>query len=185
MHTINLEAHISISRLLTTSSIGFGIGAVFLLGYSTGNYGSDPELLPTAQPSSGGTVQPGWSPTKPYPTQEVYYPGTEEHGLTKIAYRKYFDLILDREWSHAQRSKSWLSVIMIDIENFKSYNDKYGHLKGDDSLKKIAKVMQLTVKRESDLLARFGGEEFVILLPKLDVTQAVTVVMLPTNSRHC
>ena len=96
-------------------------------------------------------------------------------GLTKIANRKYFDLILDREWSHAQRSKSWISVIMIDIDNFKSYNDKYGHLKGDDCLKNIAKVMQSTVKRETDFLARFGGEEFVILLPKLDVTQAVTV----------
>ncbi len=86
-------------------------------------------------------------------------------GLTNIANRRYFDEYLSKEWNRLKREKLPLSLIMIDVDYFKLYNDTYGHLAGDDCLKKIAQTMDCVVKRPADLTARYGGEEFVIVLP--------------------
>ncbi|RMF47242.1 MAG: diguanylate cyclase [Deltaproteobacteria bacterium] len=91
--------------------------------------------------------------------------------LTGLANRRHFQLILRREAAQAQRFHSHFSLIMADIDHFKTYNDTHGHLKGDIVLKRVADVM-LQNTRGIDLVGRFGGEEFVILLPKTDKTGA-------------
>lgn len=87
-------------------------------------------------------------------------------GLTNIPNRRRFDEIFAQEWSRAARSHVPLSLLFIDIDHFKKYNDRYGHLVGDDCLKAVARVLQSSLGRPADLLARFGGEEFVIVLPE-------------------
>jgi diguanylate cyclase (GGDEF)-like protein len=94
-------------------------------------------------------------------------------GLTGIPNRRRFDEYLNLQWQNAVRSKSPLSAIMIDIDHFKAFNDCFGHLNGDESLKKIAKTISGTVKRPNDMVARYGGEEFVCLLPVTDLQGAV------------
>jgi diguanylate cyclase (GGDEF)-like protein len=86
-------------------------------------------------------------------------------GLTGVANRRHFDAMLDREWRRAQRQGSALSILMCDIDYFKSYNDRYGHLQGDECLRQLARTLQQGLDRGGDLLARYGGEEFVALLP--------------------
>lgn len=76
-----------------------------------------------------------------------------------------FDDCLEKEWAVAQRNHQTLSLIMLDIDYFKQYNDTYGHLQGDECLKKIAGLLGETKRRPRDLIARFGGEEFAIILP--------------------
>lgn len=93
--------------------------------------------------------------------------------LTQLANRRHFDQTFDQEWQRAVRQGSPLSVVMIDVDKFKAYNDHYGHLAGDECLKKVAKVMQQTLRRAGELAARYGGEEFVILLPGHDVNSAL------------
>lgn len=85
--------------------------------------------------------------------------------LTGILNRRGFDLHYDREWRRSARSKSALSLIMIDIDDFKLYNDNYGHLAGDDCLKQVAKILKMVPRRGGDVLVRYGGEEFLALLP--------------------
>jgi len=96
-------------------------------------------------------------------------------GLTGVANRRYFDSMLDQEWNRCQRSFKPLSLIMIDVDHFKLYNDYYGHGMGDECLKKITKALRKTLKRPADLLARYGGEEFVVLLPEMNEKEAVNV----------
>ena len=86
-------------------------------------------------------------------------------GLTNIPNRRRFDEIFAHEWNRAVRNKSPLSLLFIDIDHFKNYNDCYGHLAGDDCLKSVARILQSSLGRAADFLARFGGEEFIILLP--------------------
>lgn len=93
-------------------------------------------------------------------------------GLTGIANRRRFDTALANEWTAAQRSGLPLSVILMDIDCFKQYNDQYGHLRGDDCLKRVGQVLSLAAQRPGDLVARFGGEEFVWLLPETDAQAA-------------
>jgi len=93
-------------------------------------------------------------------------------GLTQLANRRHFDQSFDAEWQRALRHGSPLSVVMIDVDKFKAYNDHYGHLAGDECLRRVAAVMQQTVRRAGELAARYGGEEFVILLPGHDVDSA-------------
>ncbi|NOQ36012.1 MAG: diguanylate cyclase [Methylococcaceae bacterium] len=88
--------------------------------------------------------------------------------LTNIANRRRFDEFLLQSWRTMQREAKPLSVIMIDIDYFKPFNDFYGHGAGDEGLKKVAKAMQQIIARPSDLLARYGGEEFVCILPDTD-----------------
>ena len=98
-----------------------------------------------------------------------------QDGMTGIANRRAFDTRLEYEWNRCQREKQPLSLIMIDVDFFKQYNDHYGHLAGDDCLKMIAKALSSIVKRETDFCARFGGEEFVLLLPNTALTPAMQI----------
>jgi len=95
-----------------------------------------------------------------------------QDGLTDIGNRRKFDQFLEQEWSRAMRHQESLSLIMIDIDFFKPYNDNYGHIQGDDCLKQVAKLLAKTSKRETDIVARYGGEEFVVLLPRTSLKQA-------------
>lgn len=95
-----------------------------------------------------------------------------QDGLTGIANRRRFDINLASEWSAAQRSGQPLSLILMDIDCFKQYNDHYGHLRGDDCLKRVGQLLSLAAQRPRDLVARFGGEEFVWLLPETDAEAA-------------
>ncbi len=88
-------------------------------------------------------------------------------GLTGLNNRRMFDDRLQTEWRRALRSGSWLSLIMIDIDNFKLYNDTYGHLAGDDCLRGVARTLEQTLHRAEDFIARYGGEEFVCILPQI------------------
>jgi diguanylate cyclase (GGDEF)-like protein/PAS domain S-box-containing protein len=85
-------------------------------------------------------------------------------GLTSVGNRREFDAVLQREWSAAQRHGSPLSLIMVDVDFFKSYNDYYGHVQGDACLKQMAGVLS-DAARPGDFVGRFGGEEFVLILP--------------------
>ena len=90
-------------------------------------------------------------------------------GLTGIANRRRFDEFLLNEWRRAVRYRTPLSLILLDIDSFKAYNDYYGHLSGDDCLRQVAQCLKETIQRPGDLLARFGGEEFACVLT---ITQA-------------
>ena len=88
--------------------------------------------------------------------------------LTGIHNRGHLDWVLNREWANAQRNQMPLSLIMIDIDYFKAYNDAYGHLCGDDCLRQVAQALQAKLMRKSDFIARYGGEEFMVILPSVD-----------------
>lgn len=87
-------------------------------------------------------------------------------GLTGVANRRMFDSILSMEWSSAQRNHQPLSLIMLDIDCFKQYNDFYGHVKGDECLKRVTHTLNTAGLRGRDFFARFGGEEFALILPE-------------------
>lgn len=95
--------------------------------------------------------------------------------LTELSNRRHFDEVLPKEYARHARSGSWLSVIMLDIDWFKQFNDSYGHVKGDECLKQIADVIRNCASRESDLSARYGGEEFICILPDTDIFGAVSI----------
>jgi diguanylate cyclase (GGDEF)-like protein len=89
-------------------------------------------------------------------------------GLTGIANRRLFDELLMREWRRCGRIQKPLSIVMLDVDYFKKFNDRYGHQAGDECLKAVANVIAGAVKRGSDLAARYGGEEFVLILGEMD-----------------
>jgi two-component system chemotaxis family response regulator WspR len=91
---------------------------------------------------------------------------THVDGLTGLSNRRYFDEYIDAQWKLAIRDATPLSLFMIDLDNFKRYNDTYGHLAGDEVLKAVAGALRASFARPTDLTARFGGEEFVVVLPR-------------------
>lgn len=96
-------------------------------------------------------------------------------GLTGIANRRHFDQFLSQLWSLAARNGEAIALIMCDIDFFKMYNDTYGHLQGDECLKKVADALKNSMKRQVDFVARYGGEEFVVVLPNTDLKGATKV----------
>jgi diguanylate cyclase (GGDEF)-like protein/PAS domain S-box-containing protein len=95
-------------------------------------------------------------------------------GLTGLANRRCFDDTLNAEWQRALRHQLPLSLLMVDVDNFKQYNDAYGHLGGDECLQRIAKAVSSEM-RANDLVARYGGEEFAVILPNESLTGAAIV----------
>ncbi|MDP2135038.1 MAG: diguanylate cyclase [Sulfuritalea sp.] len=96
-------------------------------------------------------------------------------GLTSVANRRSFDHTLNIEWRRVTRESRTLSLLMIDVDFFKLYNDTYGHQGGDECLRRVARALSDVVKRPSDAVARYGGEEFAILLPATDLEGSCVV----------
>lgn len=96
-------------------------------------------------------------------------------GLTGLGNRRKFDTALHNEWRRARRQGSAVSLVLADIDHFKTFNDVQGHVAGDDCLKEIAQALQQYGNRVSDCVARYGGEEFVILLPGVPLTDAIDI----------
>jgi len=95
--------------------------------------------------------------------------------LTELPNRREFDRKVEDEWLRSRRKGTPLGVVMIDIDHFKLYNDNYGHSRGDDCLRQVARAMAKCLRRPADLLARYGGEEFVAVLPETDAEGAQVV----------
>jgi two-component system chemotaxis family response regulator WspR len=96
-------------------------------------------------------------------------------GLTGIANRRHFDDTLQLQWRSSVRQQTTLSLIMLDIDFFKKYNDGYGHQGGDDCLKEVAQTLAASLQRPCDFIARYGGEEFVAVLPNTDAHGAAQI----------
>jgi len=95
-------------------------------------------------------------------------------GLTGIANRRQLDDVLEREWLRAIRDRAPLAALMIDVDHFKDYNDRYGHAQGDDALRSVAATISLSI-RPTDIVARYGGEEFAVILPATDPRNAASI----------
>ena len=89
-----------------------------------------------------------------------------QDSLTLISNRRFFDDFLHNEWKRATRDKYPVSLVMIDIDFFKPYNDIYGHQSGDECLRRVAKAIKEVLHRPADIVSRYGGEEFVVVLPE-------------------
>lgn len=96
-------------------------------------------------------------------------------GLTGVGNRRYFDLCIEREWRASKRNNKPLSLLLIDVDHFKLYNDCYGHQRGDECLQQIATAMRNALDRPADILFRYGGEEFCALLPETRSADAVEI----------
>lgn len=112
-------------------------------------------------------------------------------GLTGIANRRAFDEALQTEWRRAIRESKSMGLLMVDVDHFKHYNDRFGHQAGDECLKRVAEVMAKSALRTGDLVARYGGEEFAVILPDVDregaillaqrIRKAVEQLQIPTG----
>jgi diguanylate cyclase (GGDEF)-like protein len=96
-------------------------------------------------------------------------------GLTTLYNRRFFDHQLEMEWSRSVRQASSLAVVLLDVDFFKRYNDHYGHQAGDDCLREIASILKQSLRRKTDIAARFGGEEFICLLPETSHEDAMKI----------
>ena len=99
----------------------------------------------------------------------------QQDGLTAIANRGKFEEQLEVQWRRCARAAAPLSLLLLDVDYFKQFNDKYGHQAGDECLRQLAAVLKQALRRDDDLAARYGGEEFVLLLPFTDLPGALTV----------
>lgn len=96
-------------------------------------------------------------------------------GLTGIANRRHFDEVMELEWARANRTQQPITLVILDIDWFKLYNDHYGHQAGDECLRKVSGVLNNNCYRTGDLVARYGGEEFVLIAPGMDIQHALTI----------
>lgn len=95
--------------------------------------------------------------------------------LTELYNRRHFQEYLQQVWERAQYDGTTVSILMVDVDHFKKYNDRYGHPAGDECLSQIARVLQTTLRRPEDLIARYGGEEFIAVLPRTDADYAMAI----------
>lgn len=95
--------------------------------------------------------------------------------LTRIANKRHLDETLKHEWHRCARTQVPLSVLMLDIDHFKLYNDRYGHLAGDTCIRQVAEAMRSSIREHCDFVARFGGEEFTVVMPDADLATARTI----------
>lgn len=102
--------------------------------------------------------------------------------LTEIPNRQKFEEIFNKEWKRAVRKKTPLSVVYMDIDFFKQYNDEFGHGCGDTCLKKVAQTLVKSVHRPADFVARYGGEEFIAVLPETDISGAMAIAEAMRNN---
>lgn len=100
---------------------------------------------------------------------------SRQDGLTEIANRRCFEEVLEVEWGRCSEEEKEFSLIMIDIDYFKVFNDMYGHLNGDNCLKQVAQTIERTLDRPDHLAARYGGEEFAVILPDTDIQSACSI----------
>ena len=105
-------------------------------------------------------------------------------GLTGLANRRSFDEKLEAEWLHNQREGTPMSILLVDVDHFKLYNDSYGHQKGDSCLKAVAAALDEQVFRPSDLAARYGGEEFAVIMPNTDLEGSLHVAERIRDAVH-
>lgn len=92
--------------------------------------------------------------------------------LTGLANRRHFESCFEEEWRRALRQQHSLALLMVDVDHFKGYNDRYGHQQGNDCLVAVTRCLASYCRRAGDVCARFGGEEFIILFPDMDLTDA-------------
>jgi diguanylate cyclase (GGDEF)-like protein/PAS domain S-box-containing protein len=104
--------------------------------------------------------------------QEALEQMTLHDPLTGVANRRYLDQFIEREWRHEARHRHTVAMVMADIDHFKAYNDRYGHPRGDECLRQVAHALRARLRRPADLLVRYGGEEFVVVLPETGVAEA-------------
>ena len=115
---------------------------------------------------------------------------SQQDGLTGIANRRAFDHLLGRQFAQAARRRDALCIVLCDVDHFKAYNDRYGHVAGDECLRKVAWVLSHSCKRATDLVARYGGEEFALVLPDtvpqhaLEMAEAARRAMASLEIRH-
>lgn len=107
-----------------------------------------------------------------------------EDALTGLHNRRYFEMQLELEWKRESREKKILTLMVIDIDYFKLYNDTYGHAEGDVCLKNVSQVLQSCLHRSTDIIARIGGEEFVVMLPNIEVDGALTLANQMQQQLH-
>jgi len=107
-----------------------------------------------------------------------------QDGLTGLANRRYFDETIEQEFRRATRKGQPVAVIMIDLDHFKEYNDRYGHLAGDECLRVVAHAIQGCLRRAGEFAARYGGEEIVVVLPDADSARANTLAMRMQAAVH-
>ncbi len=105
-------------------------------------------------------------------------------GLTEIGNRRRFDEVLASEWNRAERLGQPLSMALLDVDWFKKYNDHYGHVAGDECLRRVARVLADHARRAGDLAARYGGEEFAIIMPAADSSTALTLAQAICDAIH-
>lgn len=103
-------------------------------------------------------------------------------GLTDLPNRRFFDETLVREWQRGRRNKTPLTLIIVDIDHFKAYNDAYGHVIGDDCLRKVAAGLDQSILREVDSIARYGGEEFAAILPETNQEGGILIAQRMRNT---
>jgi two-component system cell cycle response regulator len=169
----------AISRNHARFSIATGRVSLKDLGSTNGTYVNDEMITTDMQLRNGDLVKIGRTIFKfiaggniESAYHDEIYRLTTVDGLTQVFNRRYFEETVEREISRCHRYGRSLSLVMVDIDHFKTINDTYGHLAGDHVLKHVASSIRTRIRRE-DILSRYGGEEFAVLLPEVELKGAV------------